>query len=65
MHPRTSNTTYQYNLMHETRAGCPLFPRHRVRGERNTGISILHNKFSATDGLQLNAANNVLVIGTR
>ena len=61
----TSNTTYQYNLMHETRAGvAPYSQGIECAGSGNTGISILHNKFSGySDGLQLNAANNVLVIG--
>jgi hypothetical protein len=61
----TSNTTYQYNVLHETRNGvAPYSQGIECAGSGNTGISILHNKFSGySDGLQLNQASNVLVTG--
>jgi hypothetical protein len=64
----TSNTTYQYNVFFQTSPDT-VSPRSQgveCAGNGNTGIAFLYNTFTDySDGLQLNSATNVTVIGNR
>jgi len=62
----TSNTTYQYNVFFQSSPNT-VSPRSQgveCAGAGNTGIQFLYNSFTGySDGLQLNSANDVTVIG--
>ena len=62
----TSNTTYQYNVFFQSSPNT-VSPRSQgveCAGNGNTGIQFLYNSFTGySDGLQLNSASDVTVIG--
>jgi len=62
----TSNTTYQYNVFFQSSPNT-VSPRSQgveCAGNGNTGIQFLYNSFTGySDGLQLNTAANVTVVG--
>jgi 3-dehydroshikimate dehydratase len=62
----TSNTTYQHNVFFQSSPNT-VSPRSQgveCAGNGNTGIQFLYNSFTGySDGLQLNTAANVTVIG--
>lgn len=62
----TSNTTYQYNVFFQSSPNT-VSPRSQgveCAGSGNTAIQFLYNSFTGySDGLQLNTAANVTVIG--
>jgi len=62
----TSDTTYQYNVFFQSSPNT-VSPRSQgveCAGNGNTGIAFLYNTFTGySDGLQLNTASDVTVIG--